>query len=78
MCGTLFSIQKQFLCKEKSLRDVTVEELQWLKQTGLLKERANCDNEQNGQHNLEITQLGRATYKGKMFIYTRHGFAQGI
>lgn len=66
MCGTLFSIQKQFLCKEKSLRDVTVEELQWLKQTGLLKERANCDNEQNGQHNLEITQLGRATYKGSV------------
>ncbi|XP_066488878.1 helicase POLQ-like isoform X4 [Tiliqua scincoides] len=66
MCGTLFSIQQQLLPKEKSLWDVTVEVLQWLKQSGLLKERANGHSDQNGQHNLEITPLGQATYKGSV------------
>ncbi|XP_066488391.1 helicase POLQ-like [Tiliqua scincoides] len=66
MCGTLFSIQQQLLPKEESLWDVTVEVLQWLKQSGLLKERANGHIDQNGQHNLEITPLGQATYKGSV------------
>ncbi|XP_062992405.1 helicase POLQ-like isoform X2 [Elgaria multicarinata webbii] len=66
MCATLFSIQPQLLPKEKSLRDVTMEVLQWLKQNGLLKERASCDSGQNFQCTLEITPLGQATYKGSI------------
>lgn len=65
MCGTLISLQPQLLPKEKSLWDVTVEVLQWLKQNGLLKERTARDREKNVLHNLEITPLGQATYKGK-------------
>ncbi|XP_053107515.1 helicase POLQ-like [Hemicordylus capensis] len=66
MYGTLFSVQPQLLPKEKSLWDVTVEVLQWLKQNRLLKDGASCNSEQNVPHNLEITQLGQATYKGSI------------
>ncbi|XP_070804527.1 helicase POLQ-like isoform X1 [Pituophis catenifer annectens] len=65
MCATLLSIQPQLL-PNKSLRDVTMEALQWLKENGLLKERENSDGEKNCQNNLGITQLGRATYKGSV------------
>lgn len=65
---TLFRVQPQLLPKEKSLRDVTTEVLQWLKQNGLLKERVGCDSLQNMQSSLEITPLGQATYKGKGFV----------
>ncbi|KAL7982128.1 hypothetical protein Chor_001185 [Crotalus horridus] len=63
MGATLLSIQPQLL-PQKSLQDVTMEALQWLKQNGLLKEKENSDSEKNCQNNLGITQLGRATYKG--------------
>ncbi|XP_054846634.1 helicase POLQ-like isoform X2 [Eublepharis macularius] len=66
MCSTLFSVQPQLLPKEKSLWDVTEEALQWLKQNGLLKERASCDNEPHFHHHLEITRLGQAAYKGSI------------
>ncbi|KAL8206769.1 UNVERIFIED_CONTAM: hypothetical protein K2H54_024366, partial [Gekko kuhli] len=64
MGSTLLHVQQtQLLPKGKSLWDVTVEVLQWLKQNGLLKEGAKCESE---QHNLEITHLGQATYKGSV------------
>ncbi|XP_060103089.1 helicase POLQ-like isoform X1 [Heteronotia binoei] len=66
MCCTLISIQPQLLPKGKSLCNVTVEALQWLKQNGLLKEREKCESEHQLQHNLEITHLGQATYKGSV------------
>ncbi|KAM6441042.1 helicase POLQ-like isoform 1-T1 [Liasis olivaceus] len=66
MCATLLSVQPQLLPKKKSLRDITMEALQWLKQNGLLKEKESSDSEQNCQYNLGITQLGRATYKGSI------------
>ncbi|XP_061439125.1 helicase POLQ-like isoform X2 [Rhineura floridana] len=59
---TLLSVQPQLLPKEKSLWDVTLEVLQWLKENGLLKERTSAD----GGQNLEITRLGQATYKGSV------------
>lgn len=65
MCSTLLSIQPQLLPKAKSLSDVTTEVLQWLKQNGLLKEKARCESEHHLQPTLEITHLGQATYKGK-------------
>ncbi|KAM3831978.1 helicase POLQ-like isoform 1-T1 [Vipera latastei] len=65
MGATLLSIQPQLLPK-KSLQDVTMEALQWLKQNGLLKEKENSDSEKSCQNNLGITQLGRATYKGSI------------
>ncbi|XP_077157122.1 helicase POLQ-like isoform X2 [Paroedura picta] len=68
MCSTLLSIQPQLLPKGKSLWDVIVEVLQWLKQNGLLKERARCESEHHLQHNLEITHLGQATYKGSISL----------
>ncbi|KAL8206370.1 UNVERIFIED_CONTAM: hypothetical protein K2H54_000872 [Gekko kuhli] len=64
MGSTLLHVQQtQLLPKRESLWDVTVEVLQWLKQNGLLKEGAKCESE---QHNLEITHLGQATYKGSV------------
>nr|XP_056711321.1 helicase POLQ-like [Euleptes europaea] len=66
MGSTLFSVQPQLLPKEKSLWDITVEALQWLKQNGLLKERAKSESEHRLQYNLEITHLGQATYKGSV------------
>ncbi|KAF7252615.1 Helicase POLQ-like [Varanus komodoensis] len=66
MCTTLFSIQPQLLPEGKSLRDVTMEVLQWVKQSGLIKERASSDTEQNVHCKLEITPLGQAAYKGSV------------
>ncbi|XP_015273407.1 PREDICTED: helicase POLQ-like isoform X2 [Gekko japonicus] len=66
MDSTLLRVQPQLLPKGKNLCDVTVEVLQWLKQNGLLKERAECESEDPLQHNLEITHLGQATYKGSV------------
>ncbi|XP_026542931.1 helicase POLQ-like isoform X1 [Notechis scutatus] len=65
MSATLLSIQPQLL-PNKSLRDVTMEALQWLKHNRLLKEKENADGEKNCQNNLGITQLGRATFKGSV------------
>ncbi|ETE60978.1 Helicase POLQ-like protein [Ophiophagus hannah] len=65
MSATLLSIQPQLL-PSKSLRDVTMEALQWLKHNGLLKEKENSDGEKNCQNNLRVTQLGRATFKGSV------------
>uniref|UniRef100_A0A2D4JYI9 POLQ-like helical domain-containing protein n=1 Tax=Micrurus paraensis TaxID=1970185 RepID=A0A2D4JYI9_9SAUR len=65
MSATLLSIQPQLL-PNKSLRDVTMEALQWLIHNGLLKEEENPDGEKNWQNNLGITQLGRATFKGSV------------
>ncbi|KAG8134347.1 hypothetical protein E2320_007458 [Naja naja] len=65
MRATLLSIQPQLL-PSKSLRDVTMEALQWLKHSGLLKEKENSDGEKNCQNNLGITPLGRATFKGSV------------
>nr|XP_060635284.1 helicase POLQ-like [Anolis sagrei ordinatus] len=63
---TLFSVQPQLLPTEKTLRDVTMEVLEWLKEKALLKEKASCDGIQSFQNNLEITPLGQATYKGSV------------
>uniref|UniRef100_A0A670ZAE0 Helicase, POLQ like n=1 Tax=Pseudonaja textilis TaxID=8673 RepID=A0A670ZAE0_PSETE len=65
MSATLLSIQPQLL-PNKSLRDVTMEALQWLKHNRLLKEKENADGEKNCQNNLGITPLGRATFKGSV------------
>ncbi|XP_067412926.1 helicase POLQ-like isoform X2 [Emydura macquarii macquarii] len=66
MCGTLYGVQQQFLSKEKSLSDVTREALGCLIEKGLLKEKMTSEKEQKSQSNLEITQLGQATYKGSI------------
>ncbi|XP_038256909.1 helicase POLQ-like isoform X3 [Dermochelys coriacea] len=68
MCGTLFGVQQQFLSKEKSLSDITREALGCLIEKGLLKEKMTCEKEQKSQSNLEITQLGQATYKGSIDV----------
>nr|XP_048703790.1 helicase POLQ-like isoform X4 [Caretta caretta] len=66
MCGTLFGVQQQFLSKEKSLSDITREALGCLIEKGLLKRKMTCEKEEKSQSNLEITQLGQATYKGSI------------
>ncbi|XP_077671104.1 helicase POLQ-like isoform X3 [Eretmochelys imbricata] len=66
MCGTLFGVQQQFLSEEKSLSDITREALGCLIEKGLLKRKMTCEKEQKSQSNLEITQLGQATYKGSI------------
>uniref|UniRef100_A0A8D0HDA6 Helicase, POLQ like n=1 Tax=Sphenodon punctatus TaxID=8508 RepID=A0A8D0HDA6_SPHPU len=66
MCGTLLGVQQQQLPKEKNLWDVTVEALQCLKAKGLLKEKATRENEPDSPHDLGITELGKATYKGSV------------
>ncbi|XP_070614174.1 helicase POLQ-like isoform X2 [Erythrolamprus reginae] len=65
MRTTLLSAQPQLL-PTKSLRDVTVEALQWLKQNGLLSEKGNPGSGESGQNDLGVTQLGRATFKGSV------------
>uniref|UniRef100_A0A8C5RFR9 Helicase POLQ-like n=1 Tax=Laticauda laticaudata TaxID=8630 RepID=A0A8C5RFR9_LATLA len=65
MSATLLSIQPQLL-PNKSLWDVTMEALQWLKHNRLLKEKENADGEKNCQNNLGITQMGRAAFKGSV------------
>lgn len=69
MCGTLFGVQQQFLSKEKSLSDITREALGCLIEKGLLKGKMTCEKEQKSQSNLEITQLGQATYKGERVFF---------
>ncbi|XP_065453669.1 helicase POLQ-like isoform X8 [Chrysemys picta bellii] len=66
MCGTLFGVQQQFLSKEKSLSAITREALGCLIEKGLLKGKMTSEKEQKSQSNLEITQLGQATYKGSI------------
>ncbi|KAM9142557.1 helicase POLQ-like isoform 1-T1 [Pangshura tecta] len=66
MCCTLFGVQQQFLSKEKSLSAITREALGCLIEKGLLKGKITSEKEQKSQSNLEITQLGQATYKGSI------------
>ncbi|XP_032656318.1 helicase POLQ-like isoform X2 [Chelonoidis abingdonii] len=66
MCSTLFGVQQQFLSKEKSLSAITREALGCLIEKGLLKGKMTSEKEQKSQSNLEITQLGQATYKGSI------------
>lgn len=59
MSRTLLSIQETQLCQQKSLHELTVESIEILKQKGLIN---SIPNEQSV---LQVTKLGKATYKGE-------------
>lgn len=60
MKGTLISVQEAQVTPEKSLWDLTVESIETLKQKGLIEASAD----EQGEATLQITRLGRATFKG--------------
>lgn len=60
MKGTLISVQEAQVTPEKSLWDLTVESIETLKQKGLIEAPAD----EQGETSLQITRLGRATFKG--------------
>lgn len=60
MKGTLISVQEAQVTPEKGLWDLTVESVETLKQKGLIEASADVQ----GETNLQITRLGRATFKG--------------
>ncbi|XP_056302193.1 helicase POLQ-like isoform X2 [Danio aesculapii] len=62
MKGTLLSVQEAQVSPEKSLWDLTVESIQTLKQKNLIEVSSDVNN----QNILQITRLGRATYKGSV------------
>lgn len=62
MKGTLLSVQEAQVSPEKSLWDLTVESIQTLKQKNLIE----VSSDENNQNILQITRLGRATYKGSV------------
>ncbi|XP_069486485.1 helicase POLQ-like isoform X2 [Ambystoma mexicanum] len=60
---TLFSVQQKHLSAEKDLWDITRESLECLVEKGLIMQKLVSDAE-GSQHVLEVSTLGRATYKG--------------
>ena len=68
MCSTLLGVQQQLLSKEKSLSEVIKAGLENLVEKGLLKGRISA-KDHNSKCTLTITPLGKATYKGKTFLF---------
>ncbi|XP_016386800.1 helicase POLQ-like [Sinocyclocheilus rhinocerous] len=62
MKGTLLSVQEAQVSPERSLWDLTVESIETLKQKSLIEVSADVNN----QTILQITRLGRATFKGSV------------
>ncbi|XP_077088997.1 helicase POLQ-like [Siphateles boraxobius] len=62
MKGTLLSVQEALVSPERSLWDLTVESIETLKQKSLIEASADVHNETI----LQITRLGRATFKGSV------------
>ncbi|XP_073456350.1 helicase POLQ-like [Aquarana catesbeiana] len=62
-CYTLFSVQQQKLCKDKSLWDITKESLEALVIKGLICGKSCPESDQLV---FEVTRLGQATYKGSI------------
>uniref|UniRef100_A0A8C9S5C1 Helicase, POLQ like n=1 Tax=Scleropages formosus TaxID=113540 RepID=A0A8C9S5C1_SCLFO len=60
--GTLLNVQESHTCPERKLWDITQDSLEFLRQKGLLKVSKDCENNLV----LEVTSLGRATYKGSI------------
>lgn len=60
MKRTLISVQQAQVTPEKSLWDLTVESIETLKQKSLIEACADVQ----GETILQITRLGRATFKG--------------
>uniref|UniRef100_A0A8C9X4F6 Helicase POLQ-like n=1 Tax=Sander lucioperca TaxID=283035 RepID=A0A8C9X4F6_SANLU len=62
LCGTLLFVQQKQLCVETSLTE-TVQRL-----VGLLEDKhlITVTTESHGGHTLQVTKLGRATYKGSV------------
>lgn len=68
MCCTLLGVQQQLLSKEKSLSEIIKDGLENLIEKGLLKGRIS-EKDHNSKCILAITPLGKATYKGKAFLF---------
>lgn len=68
MCSTLLGVQQQLLSKEKSLSEIIKDGLENLIEKGLLKGRIS-EKDHNSKCTLRITPLGKATYKGKIFLF---------
>lgn len=61
MDGTLLSVQKKQVCLERSLWEVTQECVELLKEKGLVTVSTEPQD-----RTLQVTKLGRATYKGEL------------
>ncbi|MBN3310039.1 HELQ Helicase, partial [Amia calva] len=59
---TLFSVQEEQICREKCLWDIVKDSLDFLTQKGLVKTAAGKEEDAL----LEVTMLGRATFKGSI------------
>uniref|UniRef100_A0A8C4S7D3 Helicase POLQ-like n=1 Tax=Erpetoichthys calabaricus TaxID=27687 RepID=A0A8C4S7D3_ERPCA len=59
---TLFSVQQKHISSEKSLSDIVNECLEFLTKKGLIK----CSDVNQENEAVEVTQLGRATFKGSI------------
>uniref|UniRef100_F6VII6 Helicase, POLQ like n=1 Tax=Equus caballus TaxID=9796 RepID=F6VII6_HORSE len=76
MSGTFFGVQQKILLKEKTLWDITVDSLRYLTEKGLLQKDTIltekgllqkdtiCKSEEEFQYSFQITNLGRASFKG--------------
>lgn len=60
--GTLLYVQQQQLCVERSLWEVVQQCVDVLKEKDLIIVAAEVHS-----HTLQVTRLGKATYKGKCF-----------
>ena len=61
LCGTLLYVQQAQLCVEQSLWEVVQRCVGLLKDKDLVTVAADC-------HTLQVTKLGKATYKGKSLL----------
>lgn len=68
MCSTLLGVQRQLLSEDKSLAEIIKDGLENLIEKGLLKGRIS-EKDNNSKCTLTVTPLGRATYKGKTFVF---------
>uniref|UniRef100_A0AAR2L263 Helicase C-terminal domain-containing protein n=1 Tax=Pygocentrus nattereri TaxID=42514 RepID=A0AAR2L263_PYGNA len=62
MSGTLLSVQETQACQQKSLKELTVDSIEVLKQKGLIEALSTITDEPS----LQVTRLGKATYKGSV------------
>ncbi|XP_034721964.1 helicase POLQ-like, partial [Etheostoma cragini] len=62
LCGTLLSVQQDQLCAETSLTETVQRFVRLLEDKRLI----TVATDSKGGHTLQVTRLGRATYKGSV------------
>lgn len=73
LCGTLLSVQQMQLCVEKSLWEVVQQCIDLLREKNLITVTSDSHSQ-----SLQVTKLGKATYKGKPHFHVLKCLLQDV